>query len=62
MNEDIIKLTKHNIKLETDVKSWIDLPHAYSNSFDIVFCIGNSRVNSPDAISRQNNLAALIRI
>ena len=43
MNEDIIKLTKHNIKLETDVKSWIDLPHAYSNSFDIVFCIGNSR-------------------
>ena len=53
---------KHDIKLETDVKPWIDLPDTYSNSFDIVFCTGNSIVHSPDAISRQNNLAALSKL
>ncbi len=50
---------KHNIKLETEVMAWIDLPGKYSNSFGIVLCTGNSIVHSPDAISRQNNLKAL---
>lgn len=53
---------KHDMKLKTDVKAWIDLPDTYSNSFDIVLCTGNSIVHSPDAISRQNNLTALSKL
>ncbi|EKQ54468.1 MULTISPECIES: class I SAM-dependent methyltransferase [unclassified Clostridium] len=64
ISSEMINLTtafarKHNIKLETEVKAWMDLPNKYSNSFDIVLCTGNSIVHSPDAISRQNNLKAL---
>lgn len=67
ISSEMIALTtdfarKHDIKLETDVKSWIDLPDKYSNSFDIVLCTGNSIVHSRDAISRQNNLTALSKL
>lgn len=67
ISSEMIALTndfsrKHGIQLKTDVKAWIDLPYEYSNSFDIVFCTGNSIVHSPDAISRQNNLTALSRL
>jgi glycine/sarcosine N-methyltransferase len=60
LTNDLAK--KHGIKLETDVKAWIELPDTYSNSFDIVLCTGNSIVHSPDAISRQNNLEALSKL
>lgn len=67
ISSEMIALTnelsiKHGIKLKTDVKGWIDLPETYSNSFDIVFCTGNSIVHSYDAISRQNNLTALSKL
>jgi SAM-dependent methyltransferase len=67
ISSEMITLTnefsaKHGIKLRTDVKAWIDLPYIYSNSFDVVFCTGNSIVHSPDAISRKNNLTALSQL
>lgn len=67
ISSEMIALTndfskKCGIQLKTDVKAWIDLPYEYSNSFDIVFCTGNSIVHSPDAISRQNNLTALTKL
>lgn len=67
ISSEMIALTnefarKHNVILETHVKAWMDLPDTYTNSFDIVFCTGNSIVHSPDAASRQNNLEALAKL
>ncbi|WP_042272435.1 class I SAM-dependent methyltransferase [[Clostridium] dakarense] len=53
---------KHNVKLDTYRKAWIELPNMYSNEFDIVFCTGNSLVHSPDFKSRNENLKALSSI
>lgn len=53
---------KHGIMLKTDIKAWTDLPDTYSNSFDIVFCTGNSIVHSRDTVSRKNNLTALSKL
>lgn len=67
ISSEMIALTneyskKYGVNLKTDVKGWIDLPDVYSNSFDIVFCTGNSIVHSSDAISRKNNLTALSKL
>ena len=67
ISSEMITLTnefarKHSANIETHVKSWMELPDTYTNSFDIVFCTGNSIVHSPDAASRQNNLSALVKL
>lgn len=49
----------HGATLSTDKKAWDELPIKYKNSFDIVFCTGNSIVHSPNANIRANNLNSL---
>ena len=50
---------KHGVTLNTDRKAWDELPIKYKNSFDIIFCTGNSIVHSQNAEIRANNLNSL---
>lgn len=64
ISSEMIELTnnlleKYNIQINTDIKSWDELPSLYKNTFDIVFCTGNSIVHSKNAFERENNLNSL---
>lgn len=67
ISEEMINLTiynakKYGVNISTDIKAWTELPNVYKNSFDIVFCTGNSIVHSKNRNSRKKDLEALAKL
>ena len=54
--------SKHNVPINTMVKSWSDLPSVYNEQFDIVFNTGNSIVHSQNSITREKDISALVQV